>query len=378
MDKLAETPPVISSAELVDQAVAVVFEDGRSLSFEDCWLRDQCRCTTCYNHTTFQRATHILDIPDSKVAKIVFDPSQLCLTWNDGHESSYAAEFLSEFDYSTWKEKSRLRPVLWRGADVAGRVARVPVDEFLNSVDAQKRVFQSLLDYGVVLFEGVEPTLDATEAICNGLGGVQHTLFGGMWRFSSGQQRADTAYTSLPLAAHTDNTYCTEAAGLQIFHCLQHSGGTGGETVLSDGFFAASQLKADHPEDFTFLSSFHLQAEYVEPGHHHAYSAPVISVDERTGDLKQIRYNVYDRSTMAFSSAEECRSYYRSLRSFARYCEDPKNQWIFKLTPGLVLAFDNFRVLHGRTAFTGERVLGGSYVARSDWLDRARTLKLIE
>lgn len=44
---------------------------------------------------------------------------------------------------------------------------------------------------------------------------------------------------------------------------------------------------------------------------------------------------------------------------------------------GVVLAMDNFRVLHGRTGFTGTRVLCGSYVSRSDWLDKARVLGLI-
>ncbi|KAJ8726847.1 hypothetical protein PYW08_015244 [Mythimna loreyi] len=48
-----------------------------------------------------------------------------------------------------------------------------------------------------------------------------------------------------------------------------------------------------------------------------------------------------------------------------------------KNLPGTVMIMDNFRVLHGRTGFSGSRVLGGSYVARSDWLDKARALGLI-
>lgn len=56
--------------------------------------------------------------------------------------------------------------------------------------------------------------MSATEVVCKALGGVQHTLFGGMWEFSSAKEdHADTAYTNLPLAVHNDNTYFTEAAG---------------------------------------------------------------------------------------------------------------------------------------------------------------------
>lgn len=32
-----------------------------------------------------------------------------------------------------------------------------------------------------------------------------------------------------------------------------------------------------------------MEAEYAEDGHHHRYSAPVINVDWKTDDLKQIR-----------------------------------------------------------------------------------------
>lgn len=59
----------------------------------------------------------------------------------------------------------------------------------------------------------VGASLEDTEEVCKALGGVQHTLFGGMWQFSTKADHADTAYTNLPLAAHNDNTYFTEAAG---------------------------------------------------------------------------------------------------------------------------------------------------------------------
>lgn len=50
----------------------------------------------------------------------------------------------------------------------------------------------------------------------------------------------------------------------------------------------------------------------------------------------------------------------------------------FGVISGVLMVMDNFRVLHGRTAFSGDRVMCGSYVARSDWLDRARALGLIQ
>ncbi|KAG6448110.1 trimethyllysine dioxygenase, mitochondrial [Manduca sexta] len=362
----------------VGSALEVHFAESKKITFESCWLRDHCRCVSCYHANTFQRAKHLLEIPEATIVKVEYDKNQLIVKWSDEHESAYKSDFLSQFDYKTWKESRRLKPILWRGQKVNEKITKIHVDEFLKSVEGQRSVFQSLLDYGVALIEGVKPSLEATEIVCKALGGVQHTIFGGMWQFTTKAVHADTAYTNLPLAVHNDNTYFTEAAGLQILHCIEHTSGIGGETILVDGFYGANCLKEDHPEDFEFLTMFDVEAEYIEEGHHHTFAAPVIQIDKKTQDLKQIRFNVYDRSAMAFSSNEECKLYYRSLRNLSRYYEDPLSQWQFKLTPGTVMVMDNFRVLHGRTGFSGTRVLCGSYVARSDWLDRARSLKLIQ
>ncbi|XP_045763955.1 trimethyllysine dioxygenase, mitochondrial [Maniola jurtina] len=366
----------LQSVNIEDRALKVLFDDGTSLVFEDCWLRDHCRCSTCYRTDTFQRTQHILDIPDATINSVEFDRTEILIKWNDNHESIYKSEFLSEFDYKTWTNQRRSRPLLWRGKEVANKVAKVHVDKFLDSVEGAKAVFTSLVDYGVALIEGVGVSLEATETVCKALGGIQHTMFGGMWTISNLLVHADTAYSNVPLAVHNDNTYFNEAAGLQVFHCLEHSNGTGGETILMDGFYGASQLKKEFPEDYEFLTTFEVEAEYLEDGHNFRYAAPVIQVD-KLKDLQQIRFNVYDRSAMAFSSREECRAYYRSLRNLSRYYENPECQWKFKLVPGLMVAFDNFRLLHGRTGFTGNRVLCGSYVARSEWLDKARALGAI-
>ncbi|CAB3258215.1 unnamed protein product [Arctia plantaginis] len=368
---------LIERVSVVDRALEVHFEDRKSIKFEDCWLRDHCRCPSCYHAETYQRANHILDLPDVTFSSFDYNKSQLFITWSDNHESTYSHKFLSQFNYKEWRESRRLKPLLWHG-NIHNKVLKIHVDDFLNSIDGAKRVFQSLLDYGVALISGVGVSLKDTEEVCKALGGVQHTLFGGMWQFSTKADHADTAYTNLPLAAHNDNTYFTEASGLQILHCLEHKNGKGGETILVDGFNGARELKKEFPEDFDFLTKFKVEAEYIEDGYHHTYSAPVIKVNSDTGDIVQIRFNVYDRAPMAFNSGENCRSYYRSLRNLAKYYENESNQWRFKLQPGTVMVMDNFRVLHGRTSFSGSRVLAGSYVSRSDWLNRARTLNLIK
>ena len=41
----------------------------------------------------------------------------------------------------------------------------------------------------------------------------------------------------------------------------------------------------------------------------------------------------------------------------------------------LMTVIDNWRVMHGRSAFTGERRMSGAYVSADDWKSRLAVLK---
>lgn len=84
----------------------------------------------------------------------------------DNHDTTYAADFLIQFDYKTWKSSRRLNPLLWRGPKVADKIARVNAAEFLSTQEGSRRVFQSLLDYGVSLIDGVIYCLHSIECHC--------------------------------------------------------------------------------------------------------------------------------------------------------------------------------------------------------------------
>lgn len=83
--------------------------------------------------------------------------------------------------------------------------SRVRLITLLQSINHISYTFKS--------FNQVQPSAEATETVCKALGGIQHTIFGATWEFTTVADHADTAYTNLPLAAHNDNIYWTEAAG---------------------------------------------------------------------------------------------------------------------------------------------------------------------
>lgn len=95
----------------------------------------------------------------------------------------------------------------------------------------------------------------------------------------------------------------TDPCGLQLFHLLSHEDGTGGATLLVDGFYVASILKELHPEVYDLLSRVPVPAHAAgEPTALYRPSPPsgypVLNHDPVTGALTQVRWNNDDRSVM--------------------------------------------------------------------------------
>jgi len=54
-------------------------------------------------------------------------------------------------------------------------------------------------------------------------------------------------------------------------------------------------------------------------------------------------------------------AFYRSYRRWERLVTDPCHHWRFRLDAGDFLFYDNWRVLHARTRFSGARWVRGVY-----------------
>lgn len=218
--------------------------------------------------------------------------------------------------------------------------------------------------------------IQSTEVAITRLFPVHKTLFGEMFSLTDEKVHSDSAYSKDYIGAHNDNTYFNDASGLQIMHCLQHTG-TGGESLLLDGFNVLNNLKLKYPNVFDRLAEVEVPGEYIEAGEYHYYSAPLFRKHSITGYLEQIRFNIYDRAPLNTIPFERVEQFYKDFGILAKEIQQPNNEWWFKLSPGTVMFFDNWRVLHGRAQFTGKRTLCGGYVSRTAFMSKARTLGII-
>lgn len=164
---------------------------------------------------------------------------------------------------------------------------------------------------------------------------------GGFWDFTSDMSKGDLAYSSESLPAHTDTTYFSDPAGLQIFHLLSHPPpGTGGTTLLVDGFQAASLLETTDPAAYSTLSRLRVPAHASgTPGTllRPVISQPVLRHDEY-GHLAQVRWNNEDRGVIGQGwQPEDVKAWYSAAKRFEDLLTSHDLEYWIQLTPGTVI-----------------------------------------
>ena len=365
----------VRELEATADGLRVVWSDDVPESrFPWFWLRDHGHDEATLHPITLQRQIFTAAIPDdirAAGARLAPDGRTVLVSWPDGAESEFPLPFLWQFrDPRPATMPSPISVVLW-DADIGAEPPRVPYAAIMADDRGLERWLEAVEIYGFCLAEGVPATPEDTARLARRISYLRATIFGELWDFTADLAKADTAYTDLELRPHTDGTYAFDAPGLQLFHCL-HFAGSGGESILVDGFRIADELRAADPEAYETLSSVEVTGQYIGEGTHLMATRPIFGHDK--GRLVQVTFNNYDRAPFRLLDAE-MREFYRALKAFEAKANDPRLQWRHPLRPGEVLLVDNWRVLHGRAAYQGERRVCGAYLNREDFESRLRILR---
>jgi len=240
---------------------------------------------------------------------------------------------------------------------------------------------EKIRQYGFCYVDGCPVSPERTQKLLERIAFIRVTHYGGFYDFTADLTMKDTAYTNLALPAHTDTTYFTDPAGLQMFHCLSHTHGSGGVSLLVDGFNAASILQKESPSAYDILAkmpiSWHASGNEgitITP----AKKMPVLNFQEvgekKVPTLMQARWNNDDRGVVALAEHQGmgAEKWYAAARKWNDILRRSDMEYWAKLKPGRPLIFDNWRVLHGRSAFTGKRRICGGYVNHDDYISRWR------
>ncbi|ESZ90239.1 hypothetical protein SBOR_9376 [Sclerotinia borealis F-4128] len=246
--------------------------------------------------------------------------------------------------------------VLWDS-----RIEQIPptvkYDEVMASDSGVGKWTRMIHKFGFCFVDGVPICPLKTQELLERIAFIRPTHYGGFYDFTSDLTMKDTAYTSEAIGPHTDTTYFTDPAGLQMFHLLSHTEGTGGESILVDGFWSARLIRNRYKDALSKIAvPWHASGnEGINITPNRPY--PVMTMDSNR-KATQIRWNEADRGTIHPGYSEE---WYEAAREFSNRVNDPMGQYQSQLVPGRALIFDNWRILHGRTEFTVNR---DDYVSR--------------
>ncbi|EPE25872.1 Clavaminate synthase-like protein [Glarea lozoyensis ATCC 20868] len=340
------------------------------------WLRDSCRCRKCVNQDTMQKTFDTFSIPkDITPAKVTTEKEGLHIKWasEDGHESFYPWEWIFKNKYELVQNTISENQKVW-GSEIASDPPSVHYDEIMANDSA---MFQSTdvvwNTYGFCYVDGCPVSPERTKELLERIAFIRVTHYGGFYDFTSDLTMKDTAYTSQALAAHTDTAYFTDPAGLQMFHLLSHTEGTGGKSLLIDGFKAAQTLEREDEEAAHVLKNrrigWHASGNdgiTIASKNFTVLRAEILPNNETT--VTQVRWNNDDRSTLNYSPTVW--KWYDAARKFDEILKRKDMEYWAQLEPGRPLIFDNWRVLHGRSAFTGKRRICGGYINHDDYHSR--------
>ncbi|KAJ9503214.1 hypothetical protein H2202_001368 [Exophiala xenobiotica] len=410
---------------MANQEVLIDF-NGTAMRYPSFWLRDHCPCSECQHPSTHQRQLDTFTIdPDIKLSSIEPTPDGLQITWPASpaqHTSLYSWSWLETHPPFTQSKPSSSSTATSRGNNPPSRrwtattpssgpdpIPRVPYDAIMstseetnsgpNSGPTLRTFLSAIHTSGLCFIPSTPPTPSATQSLIERISHIRATHYGGFWDFTSEANPIDTAYTNDPLPPHTDTTYFTDPAGLQLFHLLSHTSltdpsqpGQGGESTFVDGFAAAHYLYTHHPQHYRSLATYPVtsaalgapEGSFVNtasslqgyPVLNHSSPNPSITSPSPT-TLVQIRWNNLDRMaprTPSFPNHTALKNWYAAAREWARILESPDFLITVKLQPGEPVIFDNWRVLHGRLGFEGKRRVCGAYVGMDDFRARCRSL----
>ena len=341
----------------------VFFENhGLKKEIHPFWLRERVNGDAHIDKGTQQRLfdpTYLKE--DIKIENIELSNEFLEVKFNDGTFTKLTlTNIFKEFSNSNdvkYIEKSQ-----W---DSSLSLNDLNNFKFKENFFDNEEMYQALLNFykfGFVIFKNVPTKDNYIVNFANSIGSIRRTNFGEFFNVKSKPNPNDLAYTSLPLAPHTDNPYRNPVPCIQMLHCIENEV-SGGHSTLVDGFTVTEKLKKDFPDYYKILTEIKVRFQFIDHSVVLEDWAEMIQLDEN-GDFKQVRFSPR-LDFVPLMDKQKLDLYYAARKKISELYNSDKYRLEFKLVTGDLLMMDNYRLLHGRTSYDaneGNRFLQGCYI----------------
>ena len=345
--------------ELKDKKV--FFENqGLKKEIHPFWLRERVNGDSFVDKNTQQRLFDPTSIKENiEINNLNLSKDYLEVSFNDGTYTKLAIENIIK-EFSNINEVKFINKIEWDSS-----FKDFNIFEFKDNFFEEQEMYDALINfykYGFVIFKKVPTKNNFIVNFANSIGSIRRTNFGEFFDVKSKPNPNDLAYTSLPLAPHTDNPYRNPVPCIQMLHCIENEV-KGGLSTLVDGFTVTQKIKRDFPNFYKILTEIKVRFKFIDQSVVLEDWAEMIQLDE-SGNFKQVRFSPR-LDFVPLMDKEKLELYYSARNKISELYNSDKYRIEFKLASGDLLMMDNYRLLHGRTSYNsneGNRHLQGCYI----------------
>ena len=347
--------------------------NGSKKEIHPFWLRERVNGKDFVDKGSQQRLFDPTELKENiKIKNVSLSERYLKVAFDDGVETKLTIQSILK-ELSNVNDIGLIEKIEWDSS-----LNNLNNFEFNNNIFEEKMMYEALISfykYGFVIFKKVPTENNFIVKFANSIGSIRRTNFGEFFNVKSKPNPNDLAYTSLPLAPHTDNPYRNPVPCIQLLHCIENEV-SGGYSTLVDGYTVTGKLKKDYPNYFKILTEIKVKYQFIDQDVILEDWSEMIKLDENK-NFKQVRFSPR-LDFVPLMDKEKLDLYYAARNKISELYNSDKYRLEFKLVPGDLLMMDNYRLLHGRTTYDtneGTRFLQGCYIDYDSTEGKLRHLK---
>lgn len=325
------------------------------------WLRERVTGSNLFDEHNNQRLYEHSEFPPDlavKNAKITA-VKEIDLTFSDGVNASVSLNGVAQELGWQADPQSPPPPEPWDAS-----LNSLPEADWtdLDTPEHMKSLLDGFYSHGFCIVNDTPAEMDSIRSVVQRFGYIRETNFGEVFSVITRQKPNDLAYTSLELSSHADNPYRQPVPGIQFLQCVKNDV-KGGFSTLVDGLTIAEKLRSESQEQFDALTTTNVRFRFEAENAILQNFGPMIELDA-DGKISRIRLS----SRVDYVPPLDPKAlsvFYAGRRRLHQLANHPAYKIRFPFKSGLLLMMDNYRLLHGRTAFNaseGDRILNGCYI----------------
>ena len=363
---MSQETELIKKLSITGDELVIEWHDGKESRLYSYWLRDHCQMPTSIDVDNGQRLSSVVNIPQETYIEKAYkdEKGNVCIRFQpENHFSVFSQRWLRKNCYDLnlhFDDRSEKQKHLWQKDSFKADLPFINYESMCNDENVKLDALRLVKDVGFFVLESVPTIKGQVLKVISELGYTRETNYGALFEVRTEVNPNNLAYTNMGLGSHSDNPYRDPVPTVQLLHCLESST-EGGDSVLVDGFKAATVLRQESKEDFDILTSTWINFRFSDAKTDLRSRVPMIELNDNN-EIVKVRYNNRSIDTIKLPE-NKIRPFYKAYRHWNEIIERDDLKITFKLSEGDLMLIDNTRIMHARTAFSkkGKRHLQGAY-----------------